>query len=112
MKNMNNTTDLADFGMREIRMARDLLEAWCEHGLPDDFENDGVVAMLNPMSSYVFLTNAEFQVAVVGDTGELVSFYTSPCDGHEGTLDELIEMFDADTWNGEDIEWLEEIRES
>ena len=103
------TTDLGDFGMREIRMARDLLDAWCEHGLPDDFENDEVTVAFNQMSHYVFLTNAEFQVAVTDDSGELVSFYTSPWEGHEGTLDELVEMFDAETWNGEDIEWLEEL---
>ena len=104
-----NTTDLADFGTREIRMARNLLDAWLTHGLPDHFEHDGVTVMFNPQSGWVFLTNAEYQVAVEED-GELFSFYTSPCHGHEGTLDELNEMFDAETWNGEDIEWLEELR--
>jgi hypothetical protein len=104
----NNTTNLADFGMREISMARDLLDAWLVNGLPADFEFDCVTVMLNPMSGMVFLTNAEFQVAVISD-GKLVSFYSSPYEGHEGTLAELIDMFDADTWNGEDIEWLEDL---
>tara|TARA_R110002153_G_scaffold203824_1_gene356713 strand:- start:6218 stop:6571 length:354 start_codon:yes stop_codon:yes gene_type:complete len=102
------TTDLGDFGMREIRMARDLLDAWVLNGLPDDFENDEVTVAFNRMSGYVFLTNAEFQVAVIDDR-YLVSFYSSPWEGHEGTLAELVEMFDAETWNGEDIEWLEEL---
>jgi len=108
---LNNTTDLAKFGMREIRMARDLLEAWLRNGLPDDFEFDGVTVMLNPRSGMVFLTNAEYQVAVIGDTlpEELVSFYASPYEGHEGTLVQLNEMFNPTTWNGEDIEWLEEL---
>ena len=106
---MDNTTDLAEFGYREIGIARDLLDAWLNNGLPADFNIEGVTVMLNPMSDTVFLTNAEFQVAVLSD-GELVSFYLSPYEGHEGTLAELVEMFDAETWNGEDIEWLEELR--
>jgi hypothetical protein len=103
-----NTTDLADFGMREIRMARDLLDAWLTHGLPDHFDHDDVTVMFNPQSGWVFLTNAEYHVAVEKD-GELVSFHTSPFDGYEGTLVELNEMFDAETWHSEDIEWLEEL---
>ena len=105
---INNTTDLAKFGIREIIMARDLLDAWVRNGLPEEFMSEGVTVMFNPKSGWVFLTNAEYQVAVEED-GELFSFYTSPYHGHEGTLDELIEMFDAETWNGEDIEWLEEL---
>jgi hypothetical protein len=104
----DNTTDLAEFGIREIKMARDLLDAWLNNGLPADFDFDDVTVMLNPTSGNVFLTNAELQVAVL-DCCELVSFYVSPWDCHEGTLAELVEMFDADTWNGEDIEWLEEL---
>ena len=112
------TTDLADFGMREIGMAADLLNAWCHHGLPDDFEHDEVTVMLNRQSGNVFLTNAECQVAVLGDDvsldswRHLVSFYSSPYEGHEGTLAQLIEMFDPDTWNGEDIEWFEAVYEN
>ena len=113
---MNVTTsDLADFGMREIGMAADLLNAWCEYGLPDDFENDKVTVMLNRHSGNVFLTNAECHVAVLGatpDANRLVSFYSSPYEGHEGTLAQLIEMFDPDTWNGEDIEWFEAVYEN
>lgn len=100
-----NTTDLADFGQREIRIAAALLNAWCETGLPADFDHDKVTVMLNPMSNTVFLTNAEYQVAIF-DYDRLVSFYSSPYEGHEGTLAELNDMFDAETWNGEDIEWL------
>jgi hypothetical protein len=105
---INNTTDLAKFGIRELKMARDLLDAWFRNGPPGDFMIEGVTVMFNPQSGWVFLTNAEYQVAVEED-GELFSFYTSPCHGHEGTLDELNEMFDAETWNGEDIEWLGEL---
>ena len=105
-----NTTDLADFGTREIRMARDLLDAWLTHGLPDHFDHDDVTVMFNPQSGWVFLTNAESHVAVLED-GELFSFHTSPYGGYEGTLVELNEMLDAETWHSEDIEWLEELND-
>ena len=100
-----NTTDLADFGAEQIRQASKLLNAWVEHGLPDDFYEDEVTVMHNPNSGHVFLTNGDFQVAVI-EHGKLTSFYTSPYDGHEGTLTDLIEMFDAETWHPEDIEWF------
>lgn len=103
----DNTTDLADFGMREIKMARDLLDAWLNNGLPADFDFDGVTVMLNPNSGMVFLTNAEFQVAVI-ENGELVSFYSSPYGGHEGTAADLVAEMD-ETWNGEDVRWLAEV---
>jgi hypothetical protein len=100
------TTDLADFGHREKMMAAELLQN--SGNLPDDFANDGVTIGFNRMSDYVFLTNAEFDVAIMED-GELVSFYNSPYEGHEGTFKELLEMFDRDTWVGEDIDWFEDL---
>lgn len=107
---VNNTTDLAEFGIREIKMARDLLDAWLRTGLPDDFEPDEVTVMLNPHSGWVFLTNAEFQTAVL-DNNRLVSFYCSPYEGHEGTMEGLNKMFNIRTWNGEDIDWFRQLQE-
>lgn len=77
------TTDLAEFGMREIEMARDLLNAWVEHGLPSDFNHDGVVVMMNKNSGNVFLTNNDYQVAMMDGDG-LESFYSCPKCGFEG----------------------------
>jgi hypothetical protein len=102
------TTNLARFGSRELRLARDLIDALLDSGLPDDFENDATTVMMNRQSGYVFLTNANAEVAVER-AGRLESFYYSPYDGHEGTLDELREEFDSDTWNAEDIEWFQEL---
>ena len=107
MNNQSVTTDLADFGMREHETTRDLLHAWIEFGLPDDFEHDEVRVALNMGSGIVFLTNAEFQVAVLRD-GYLVSWYSSPFSGHEGTAADLAAEVD-DTWNGEDVRWLAEL---
>ena len=36
------TTDFSRFGSREREMAEELLKAWREQGLPDDFDNDSV----------------------------------------------------------------------
>ena len=84
------TTDFSRFGSREREMAEELLKAWREQGLPDDFDNDSVVIMMNFYSGNVFLTNADYQVAMMnGDT--LESFYTDFETGEEGFKDELTE---------------------
>ena len=85
---MSTTTDLSKFGYREWEMLRDTLDAMIKHGLPSDFENDGVHPMFNMNSGHVFLTNAEYQVAMLnGD--KLESFYSCPECGHEGFRDEI-----------------------
>lgn len=103
---MTTTTNLADFGYREIKMARDLLDAWVNNGLPSDFSNDGVVLMMNQNSGNVFLTNDEFEVAMCSD-GKLYSFYTSPYEGREGSFEDLLEEYDD--MHEEDKEWLRDI---
>ena len=40
---------------------------------------------------------------------KLESFYTSPYEGHEGFIDELLDMVD-DEWHEDDIEWLNDIK--
>lgn len=77
------TTDLSKFGYRERVIARELLEAWEVQGLPEDFENDKVTIMFNLYSGNVFLTNSEFQVAMMNDE-TLESFYNCPQCGSEG----------------------------
>ena len=82
------TTDFSQFGIRERNLAEELLRAWREQGLPDDFNTDKVTIMLNLMSGYVFLTNSDYQVAMMnGD--KLESFYTDFETGEEGFKDEL-----------------------
>ena len=103
------TTDLASFGSRELREAVKLLAAYCDGARPGDFDDDGVTVMLNRHSGMVFLTNDECQVVVSDGQGDLVSFYTSPYEGHEGTLFDLRTDFNRDDWDQEDIEWLEDL---
>jgi hypothetical protein len=104
------TTNLADFGWRERKLAAELLMASCEQGFPSDFEDEGVQIMMNRNSGNVFFTNSEFQVCMMnGD--KLESFYTTPYNGHEGFADELLEQFknEKDSWNSEDIEYLHDM---
>jgi hypothetical protein len=89
------TTDLSKFGHREKRLAATLLTAMCEQGLPDDFEDDGVTVMFNTHSGNVFLTNAEFQVAMMNGE-KLESWYYCPNCGHEGFKDDMPHGFDDD----------------
>lgn len=82
------TTDLTKFGYREREMAEELLKAWREQGLPEDFEENKVVIMMNINSGYVFLTNSDYQVAMMNDD-KLESFYTCPYCGHEGFIEDM-----------------------
>jgi uncharacterized protein YqgQ len=82
------TTDLSKFGHREREMAEELLRAWREQGLPKDFYDDEVTVMMNTFSGNVFLTNADYQVAMMNDD-KLESFYSCPICGHEGFLNEM-----------------------
>lgn len=77
------TTDLADFGSREREILIRLLQAWREQGLPEDFDLDEVVPMMNRNSGSVFLTNSSYQVAFLNG-GNLESWYYCGNCGHEG----------------------------
>lgn len=82
------TTDFAEFGSREQKMAEVLLRAWRIEGLPEDFLNEQVMIMMNINSGYVFLTNSENQVAMMnGD--RLESFYSDFETGEAGFREEL-----------------------
>ena len=103
------TTDLSKFGCRELDMAGDLLKA-ISNGLPDDFDDEEITVMFNRNSGMVFLTNAEYQVAVLGDDGELVSFYSTPYEGLEGTFDDLKDQYND--MHEEDKEYMRDIAEA
>ena len=105
-----NLSDIITFD-RERALAIELLQAWGEQGLPDDFYEGGVKVAFNRNSGYVFLVNDEHQCAMMnGDKLEI--HYTSPYDGHEGFIDELFEEYlkNKDSWHIEDVEWLLEIK--
>lgn len=105
------TTDLANFGYRELEMLEELLRAMREQGLPDDFDDCEVSPVMNQYSGNVFLSNSEFQVAMMnGDN--LESFYTLSYSGEEGFADELYSRFESDFIDENDFEQLIEIFEA
>lgn len=82
------TADLSRFGYRELQMAADLLAAYCKN--PPEFLSDGVTVMMNSDSGYVFLTDEDFNVAMMnGD--RLERFHSCPVCGAEGFAEELME---------------------
>jgi len=91
---------------RERGLVQDILNAWGNHGLPDDFNDDGVKLAFNRHSGNVFLVNSEYQCCMVSD-GKLESFYSSPYQGIEGFFDELVEQYSH--MQHEDREWLRDI---
>ena len=102
---MITTTNFADFGFRERKMAEDLLRASREHGFPEDFELNEVTIMMNSNSGNVFFTNSEYQVAMMnGD--DLESFYSCPICGYEGFADE----FDNHSEDKDCVEYENEIK--
>ena len=105
------TTNLSDFGYRELAILEKLLKAMREQGLPEDFYNDEVHPMMNKYSGNVFLTNSDYQVAMLnGDT--LESFYFLSYHGNEGFLDELILDYHNGNIMEEDFEQLADICEA
>lgn len=83
---MTTTTDLSEFGFRELKLAAELLTAYCE--TPPDCLGDGVHVMMNRHSGYVFLTNENFAVAMMnGD--RLEQFHVCPECGAEGFAEDL-----------------------
>ena len=106
---MNNayTEDLSEFGFRELDEASKLLGA-IKNGLPSDFEDDGIKVGFNSSSGFVFLTNSEYQVAMLDDKGKLYSFYTTPYEGYEGSLEELLDEYD--NMNQDDQEYVNNLK--
>jgi hypothetical protein len=97
-------TDLAKFGWREKKMAAELLITMCEQGLPEGFEDDEVTIMMNTNSGNVFLTNSEYQTAMMnGDKLEMWHFL--PYSGQEGFAEDLKDI-DIETLNQDDIDYL------
>lgn len=110
MSNETTTTNLADFGWRERKLAAELLMVSCDQGFPSDFEDEGVQLMFNRNNGNVFFVNDKYQIAMMnGD--KLESFYYTPYHSYEGFADELLEMYneDKDNWNQKDIEFLKDI---
>ena len=99
------TENLADFGMQEIHMLKDILVAWTEKGLPENFWSTGVKPAMNSSSGYVFLVNEDYQVAMLNGAA-LEIYHTLPYSGHEGFLSDLIDTYKPEDLHEEDMTYL------
>ena len=104
------TTDLSNFGYRELTMLEEILRAMREQGLPRDFNDDEVQPMMNLNSGKVFLTNSDYQVAMMNGR-ELESWYFLSYHGNEGFLDDLLTDYENGHVLEEDWEQLADICE-
>ena len=109
---MNNpyTENLADFGLREIRLLNDILSAWLSTGLPEPFDNTGVKPALNKNSGYVFLVNDDYQVAMLNG-GRLELFHSLPYSGYEGFLSDLITEYCPGALDEDDVQYIRDAAE-
>lgn len=102
------TEDFSDIvsAARERRMLIDIMRAWGDHGLPDDFEPSGVKPAFNKNSGFVFLVNSDFQACMLnGD--RLESWYSTPYEGREGFFEDLVDEYDD--MHPEDQEYMRDV---
>lgn len=85
---MMTTTDLREFGYRELKMAAELLSAYCENA--PEFLGEGVHLMMHTHSGYVFLTDEDCNVAMMNG-GKLEQWHSCPECGTEGFAEDMPE---------------------
>jgi hypothetical protein len=89
MEDTIKVADFSGFGFRELEMAAELLDAYSENPI-DCLDQETLKVAMNTNSGYVFLTDAEFNVAMMND-GELEQFFSCPECGLEGFKDDFKE---------------------
>lgn len=112
MSNDFYTEDLGDImsSTRERLEVTEILNAWNKDGLPDTFDPSGAKFAFNRNSGNVFLVNDNYDVAMMnGD--KLETFYTTPYDGVEGFISDLLEENTPDELHADDAEYIREAAE-
>lgn len=98
------TTNLADFGYRELALAGQILTAYAGKDACPYFTGKGVQLMMNTSSGNVFLIDEDCNVLMMnGDN--LEGFYSTPYEGHEGFFEDLLNDWN-ENWHEEDSEYL------
>ena len=68
---------------------------------------------MNKNSGYVFLVNEDYQCAMINcDTGELELFHSTPYEGHEGFLSDLVQEHSPEDLNSEDVDYIRSAAEA
>lgn len=101
---MSNTRDLSEFSKDQLKRAGELLLAYANTDLKN-FSSYGVTVELNKNSGNVFLTNDEYQAAILHG-GKLQMWYFLSYYGDEGFIDDLYTMFKDGNIGEEDYEEL------
>lgn len=97
------TEDLAEFGARERKLAAELLGAQ----IPQGFYQSGIKVACNLQSGYVFLVNEDCQCAMINtDSGELEIHHSTPYEGKEGFLTDLLNEYEPSDFHHDDVEYL------
>lgn len=102
------TVDLSQFGYRELKEAKNLIEAYIDNKQNLDV-GYGLKLCFNTHSGYVFLTDDDLRVYMTNDeTGELEEWFYCPNCGCEGFRDYVT---DIDNHLGNDVECREFIQQ-
>ena len=101
---MENTKDLSKFGQRELKIAGELLSTLNTNKDQTKFLGQGVSVEFNPMSGNVFLTDEDYNVAMMN--GDVLEdwLYCPEC-GDEGFADD----FESNDTNHCCKEYLQEV---
>lgn len=111
MTNETYTEDLGDIMQcsRERGLVANILNLWNTKGLPDSFGIDGAKFAFNRNSGYVFLVNDDYQCAMINSaTGELEVFHSTPYNGAEGFLSDLLATA-PDEYHSEDADYIRDM---
>jgi hypothetical protein len=99
------TEDLSDFGTREFKILKDILNAWFRDGLPNGFYSYGIRPAMNTSSGYVFLVNHDHQVAMM-NSDRLEIHHCLPSSLKEGFLSDLMTEYSPDSLDEEDQDFI------
>lgn len=91
---------------QERGQVRDILNAWDSTGLPESFYTEGVKFAFNRNSGNVFLVNEDCQVVMMNG-GKLELFYSTPYNGDEGFLSDLLEVAPSEYYE-EDADYIKD----
>ena len=99
------TTNLAEFGYRELALAGEILTAYADRkDACPYFTGEGVQLMMNTHSGNVFLTDEDCNVLMMNGN-KLEGFYSNPYEGHEGFFEDLLNDWN-ENWHEEDSDYL------
>lgn len=106
------TADLSQFGYRELKEAKELLEAYIDNKQNLDV-GDGLKLCFNTHSGYVFLTDDDMRVYMINnETNDLEEWFNCPICGCEGFKDYVAEIDNHTEKDTECKEFIQQIKEA